>query len=166
MTITWTQFAWAMGLFLAWNAFMVGIIKVLITREVRRFDNRLTEIDLKASNAEGSTAALTQALADTQAAFKQTLTETQATFRQALTEAHAAQRQALTESVSALRLEIGQRPLCDNHHRMEKNDTELFQTLRMLHGDLQKVIGGIESMKESTKEQITMLMQHHIDGGK
>ena len=51
MIITWTQVAWGIGLFLAWNGFLVGVIRWLLSREVGRFENKLAEADAKAGKA-------------------------------------------------------------------------------------------------------------------
>lgn len=51
LTITWAQFAWAVGLFLVWNAFLVGIIKILLSREVSLFGIKLDAADAKAGKA-------------------------------------------------------------------------------------------------------------------
>lgn len=51
MMITWSQITWAIGLFVVWNGFLVAIIRWLLSREVGRFETKLTEADAKAGKA-------------------------------------------------------------------------------------------------------------------
>lgn len=122
MTITWAQFIWAVGLFLIWNGFLVGIIKVLISREVKGFQSRLEAAE---KTAAGAKEAVSAAVAD--------------------------QKQALTEVLGTLRLEFTNKAICGNHARMEGNDKELFQTIRQLHGDVRELLGGVKALTNSVE---------------
>ncbi len=120
MTITWAQFIWAVGLFLAWNGFLVTIIKVLISREVKGFQSRLEAAEKTASGAE-----------------------------KAVTAVAADQKQALSATAADLRLEIERKNVCGQHQRMEDNDKEVFQILRQLHGDIGTLVGEIKGLRNS-----------------
>ena len=120
MTITWAQFIWAVGLFLIWNGFLVGIIKVLISREVKGFQTRLEAAEKLASTANSAVAT-----------------------------AAADQKQALSETAAALRIDIERKTVCSQHQRMEDNDKEVFQTLRQLHGDIGTLVGEIKGLRNS-----------------
>lgn len=140
MTITWGQFVWAAGLFLLWNGFLVGIIKILISREVKGFEKRLEAAEKKATEAD------------------QGNVET----KQAIDAATAAWKQALTEALGTLRLEFTNKAICGNHARMEGNDKELFQTIRQLHGDVRELLGGVKALTNS----VELLNTHHLNGGR
>lgn len=64
MQITWAQFVWAAGLFLLWNGFLVGVIRVLISREVKSFEQRLADAETKAVKAAGSAAEAKQYISE------------------------------------------------------------------------------------------------------
>ncbi|QOX79807.1 hypothetical protein FY034_12990 [Trichlorobacter lovleyi] len=120
MTITWAQFIWAVGLFLVWNGFLVTIIKILISREVKGFQSRLEAAEKTASSAE-----------------------------KAIATATADQKQALSTTAADLRLEIERKNVCGQHQRMEDNDKEVFQILRQLHGDIGTLVGEIKGLRNS-----------------
>lgn len=122
MTITWAQFIWAVGLFLIWNGFLVGIIKVLISREVKGFQARLEAAEKTATAAEKAVAA---AVAD--------------------------QKQSMTEMLGTLRLEFTNKAVCGNHQRMEGNDEKLFGRLDQLHGDVRELLGGVKALANSVE---------------
>ncbi len=70
MTITFQMFAWAIGLFFAWNGLLLSAIRWLISREVSRFETKLSEADGKAATALDSVAKAKQIAADEMAAIR------------------------------------------------------------------------------------------------
>lgn len=64
VTITFAMVAWAIGLGLAWTAFLLGAIKWLLNRQITALDAKLTEADKKATKAATDLAAHEKVVAD------------------------------------------------------------------------------------------------------
>ena len=117
MNITWIQIVWATGLFLAWNGFLVVVIKWLLSREVSRFETGLSDVSTKTAK--------------------------------------------VAAEVHETRLQISQKPVCNNHFRMENDNNKQFELIAKLNGNIQKLTGKIDGLANS----MDLLLQHHIKGG-
>lgn len=51
MNVTWPMFVWGFGILIAWTAFLLGIIKYLLTRQLSEFVTKQSATDAKATEA-------------------------------------------------------------------------------------------------------------------
>lgn len=70
--------------------------------------------------------------------------------------------QEVEERVTKVEGRVDRMPVCDNHSRMETNDTKLFERLDTLHGDIQKMSGGVERLTRS----LDLVNEHLLNGRK
>lgn len=151
MTITWGMFIWGFGILVAWTTFLLGIIKILLGRQLNSFVTKQAETDAKAVDAlkqlEKYKLAAAAELSDYQKASAAELANYQ---------------KAAAMDLAALKLEFSQKSTCGNHQRMERNDEKLFERLDQLHGDISKLVGGVEGLSNSLR----LVNEHLISGGK
>jgi len=79
---------------------------------------------------------------------------------------------ALEEKIGEVEKDLGEKisaadtkasnPVCANHIRMEKNDVELFQNLRNMHGDIRGLSEGVKALTNS----MALVTEHLINGGR
>ena len=129
MTITWQQIAWGFGIFAAWNGFLLGMIKLLLSRMVKGFEDRLAASDEKAGKAVSSVAVIEK------------------TTTVALTQ----HKELVADSLGAMRLELSQKTVCSNHQRMEQTDDKLFNLVGEVSGNTREVMGVLKEIKGSLK---------------
>jgi phage shock protein A len=71
-------------------------------------------------------------------------------------------KESTARDLASVRLEFSQKSVCNNHPRMEADNTVQFATMNKLSGNIQKLDGKIDSLINS----MDLLMTHHISGGR
>jgi len=117
VTITIHMVIYALGIFFTWSGCLIGIIKLLLKREVENFKAGITTANSKADQA------LSAISNHKEASGKQ------------------------FEELRSELIKINDKPMiCTNHMRMENNDQKLFERLDQLHGDIRELTGTIKGM--------------------